>query len=69
MQCKYNPAYGFTPAVDGPSRLGAVRDRGWVIAEILGGKQPIYETRAANLRVAQAAMEEMPDFESEERVL
>ncbi|KAI4980427.1 hypothetical protein ZWY2020_020912 [Hordeum vulgare] len=51
-QRDYNSAYGLNPVSEGPSRLGSVRGRGRVIAEILGGKQPIYETRAANLRAA-----------------
>ncbi|KAI5022552.1 hypothetical protein ZWY2020_059282 [Hordeum vulgare] len=62
-QREYNSAYGLTLVSEGPSRLGSVRDHGRVIAEILGGKQPIYETPAANLRVAMA---EMPILEGEE---
>ncbi|KAE8793529.1 hypothetical protein D1007_31812 [Hordeum vulgare] len=67
-QHEYNSAYGLTPVSMAPSRLGPVRGRGQFIAEILGGKQPIYETPAANLRAAQAAMAEMPSLEGEERV-
>ncbi|KAI4972824.1 hypothetical protein ZWY2020_003749 [Hordeum vulgare] len=66
-QHKYNSAYGLTPVSKAPNRFGSVRGRGWFIAEILGGKQPIYEARAANLRAAQAAMAEMPSLEGEER--
>ncbi|KAI4996066.1 hypothetical protein ZWY2020_041164 [Hordeum vulgare] len=67
MQREYNSAYGLTPVSEAPSRLGSVRGRDRFIAEILGGKQPVYETPAANLRAAQAAMEEMPSLEGEER--
>ncbi|KAI4972806.1 hypothetical protein ZWY2020_003731 [Hordeum vulgare] len=66
-QREYNSAYGLNPVSEAPSRLGSVRGRGRFIAEILCGKQPVYETPAANLRAAQAAMEEMPSFEGEER--
>ncbi|KAI4973473.1 hypothetical protein ZWY2020_035734 [Hordeum vulgare] len=59
---EYNSAYGLTPIFEAPSRLGSVYGRGRVIAKILGSKQPIYETPAANLRVAQAAMAEMPSL-------
>ena len=65
-QREYNSAYGLTPVSEAPSRLGSVRGRGRVIAEILGGKQPTYETPAANLRAAMAVM---PGLEGEERVL
>ncbi|KAE8788196.1 hypothetical protein D1007_37799 [Hordeum vulgare] len=68
-QREYNSAYDLTPADDGPRRRSEVRVRGRVIADILGGKQPIYDTPAANLRAAQAAMAEMPSLEGEERVL
>ncbi|KAE8821028.1 40S ribosomal protein S5-1 [Hordeum vulgare] len=68
-QREYSSAYGLTPVSEGPSRLGAVRGRGRVTPEIIGGKQPIYETPAANLRAAQAAMAEMLGLEGEERVL
>ncbi|KAI5016728.1 hypothetical protein ZWY2020_006579 [Hordeum vulgare] len=68
-QREYNSAYSFTPVAKGPSWLGTVRGYGLVIAKILGGKQSIYETPVANLRVAQAAMAEMPGLEGEERVL
>ncbi|KAE8788237.1 hypothetical protein D1007_37723 [Hordeum vulgare] len=67
-QREYNSAYGFTPAADGPSRLGDLRCRGRVVAEILGGQLPIYDTPAANMRAAQAAHEEMDALQGEERV-
>ncbi|KAI4972994.1 hypothetical protein ZWY2020_008417 [Hordeum vulgare] len=65
-QREYNSAYGLTPVSRGPSRLGSVRGHGHgrVIADILGSKQPIYETHAANLPAAHAAMAEMPDLEA-----
>ncbi|KAE8793743.1 Endoglucanase 3 [Hordeum vulgare] len=68
-QCDYNSAYGLTPVSEGRSQLGAVRGRSPVIADILGSKQPIYETPAANLRAAQASMAEMTGLEGEEHVL
>lgn len=66
-QRECNSAYGLTPVSEAPSLRGSVRGRGWVIAEIPGGKQPIYETPTANLRAAQAAMAEMLSLEGEER--
>ena len=66
-QCEYNSAYGLTPISEAPSRLGLVHSRDRFITEILGGNQPTYETPAANLRAAQAAMEEMTSLEGEER--
>ncbi|KAI4980027.1 hypothetical protein ZWY2020_016780 [Hordeum vulgare] len=68
-QREYNSAYGLTPVVEGPSRCGEVRGRGRVIAEILGGKLPFYETPVVNMRAAQAAMVEMSGLEGEERSL
>ncbi|KAE8793381.1 hypothetical protein D1007_31965 [Hordeum vulgare] len=68
-QHEYNSAYGLTLAADGPSQLGKVRGLGRVIADILGGKQPIYDTPAANLQAPQVAMAKMPSLEGEERVL
>ncbi|KAE8816942.1 Endoglucanase 3 [Hordeum vulgare] len=49
-QREYNSAYGLTPVSEAPSRLGSVHGRGRFIAEILGRKQPVYETPAVNLR-------------------
>ena len=48
-QWEYISAYGLTPAGPELSRRGAVRDRGHVVAEILGGRLPVYNTPAANL--------------------
>ncbi|KAI5019031.1 hypothetical protein ZWY2020_043919 [Hordeum vulgare] len=56
---EYNSANGLTPISEAPSRLGSVRSRGRFIAEVLGGDLPTYETPAANMRAAQAAIEEM----------
>ncbi|KAI4979946.1 hypothetical protein ZWY2020_016699 [Hordeum vulgare] len=64
---EYNSAYGLTPISEAPSRLGSVRSRGRFVTEVLGGDLPTYETPAANMRVAQAAAEEMADLEGEER--
>ncbi|KAI4967315.1 hypothetical protein ZWY2020_028718 [Hordeum vulgare] len=66
-QREYNSAYGLTPISEAPSRLGSVRSRGRFIAEVLGGDLPTYKTPAANMRAAQAAMEEMASLEGEER--
>ncbi|KAE8815106.1 Endoglucanase 3 [Hordeum vulgare] len=66
-QREYNSAYGLTPISEDPSRLALVRGHGRFISEILGGNQPVYETPAANLRAAQAAMEEMRSLGGEER--
>ena len=68
-QHEYNSAYGLTPATNGPSRRREVHDCGWVIAEILGDRQPIYDTPVANMQAAQAAMAEMSSLEGEERAL
>ncbi|KAI4990594.1 hypothetical protein ZWY2020_038957 [Hordeum vulgare] len=64
---EYNSTYGLTPISEAPNRLGSVRSRGRFIAEVLGGDLPTYETPAANMRAAQAAMEEMASLEGEER--
>ncbi|KAI4976506.1 hypothetical protein ZWY2020_050113 [Hordeum vulgare] len=64
---EYNFAYGLTPIFEAPSRLGSVRSHGQFIAEVLGGDLPTYETPAANMRAAQAAMEQMASLEGEER--
>ncbi|KAE8809510.1 hypothetical protein D1007_13932 [Hordeum vulgare] len=66
-QHEYNSAYGLTPISEAPSQLGSVRSRGRFIAEVLGGDLPTYETRAANMRAALAAMEEMATLEGDER--
>ncbi|KAI5014843.1 hypothetical protein ZWY2020_056233 [Hordeum vulgare] len=64
---EYNSAYGLTLISEAPSRLGSVHSRGRFVAEVLGGDLPTYETPAANMRAAQAAMEEMASLEGEER--
>ncbi|KAI5007870.1 hypothetical protein ZWY2020_008918 [Hordeum vulgare] len=66
-QREYNSAYGFTPTANRPNRHGDVRGRGWVVAKILGGKLPIHDTPAANMRAAQATLDEMDALEGEER--
>ncbi|KAI5000375.1 hypothetical protein ZWY2020_004964 [Hordeum vulgare] len=66
-QHEYKSAYGLTPIFEAPSRLGSVRSHGRFIAEVLGGDLPTYETPAANMRAAQAAMEEMASLEGDER--
>ncbi|KAI4987154.1 hypothetical protein ZWY2020_019954 [Hordeum vulgare] len=64
---KYNSAYSLTPISEAPSRLESVRNRGRFITKVPGGDLPTYETPAANMRAAQAAMEEMASLEGEER--
>ncbi|KAI4972657.1 hypothetical protein ZWY2020_003582 [Hordeum vulgare] len=66
-QREYNSAYGLTPISEAPSRLGSVRGHGRFIAKVLGGDQPTYETPAANMRAAYAAMEEMASLDGDER--
>ena len=60
-------AVGGTPAPAGPSRLGAVQQRGVAIANLLGADRPIYATPAENIRAAQAAAKELNKFEGKER--
>ncbi|KAI5014695.1 hypothetical protein ZWY2020_056085 [Hordeum vulgare] len=64
---EYNSAYGLTLISEAPNRLESVRSRGRFVAEVLGGDLPTYETPAANMRAAQASMEEMESLEGEER--
>ena len=66
-QREMDRAVGGTPAPDGPSRLGTVRQRGMAIANLLGTDHPVYATPVENIRAAQAAAEELDKFEGEER--
>ena len=51
-------AFG-TSAPAGPSRVGVVKQRGAVIADMLGVDRPVYATPLENLRTAQAAVDEL----------
>ena len=43
---------GGSPAPTGPSRLGAVRQRGVAIANLFAADRPVYATPAENIRAA-----------------
>ena len=60
-------AVGGSPAPTGPSRLGTVRQQGAVIANLFGADRPVYAMPAENIRAAQAAEDELNNFEGEER--
>src|SRR4051812_46816955 len=62
-------AVGGSPAPTGPSRLGAVRQCGVAIANLFRVNRPVYATPAENIRAAQAAADELDNFEGEERHL
>ena len=59
-------AVGGSPAPAGPSRLGAVQQRSVAIASLFGNSCPVYATPAENIRAAQAAADELDNFEGEE---
>ena len=65
-QREMDRAVGGSPAPTGPSRLGAVRQRGAAIANLFGVDRPVYATPAENIRAAQAAADELDNFEGEE---
>ena len=58
---------GGSLAPTGPSRLGAVQQRGVAIANLFGADRPVYATLTENIRAAQAAADELDNFEGEER--
>src|SRR3954466_7045158 len=60
---------GGSPAPTGPSRLGAVRQRGADIASMFGANRSVYATPAEKIRAAQAAADELENLEGEERRL
>ena len=62
-------AVGGSLAPAEPSHLGAVRQRGVAIAKLFGANHPVYTTPAENIRAAQAAADELDNFEGEERRL
>nr|XP_040249329.1 serine/arginine repetitive matrix protein 1-like [Aegilops tauschii subsp. strangulata] len=66
-QREMHRAVGGTPAPGGPSRIGTVRQRSVAIASLFGADRPVYTTPAENIRAAQAAVEELDNFEGEER--
>ena len=68
-QREMDRAVGGSPALTGPSRLGAVRQRGAAIGNFFGANRPVYATPAENICAAQAAADELDNFEGEERRL
>ena len=68
-QREMDRAVGGSPALAEPSRLGAVQQRGVAIANLFGASRPVYATPAENIRAAQAAADELDNFEGEERRL
>ena len=68
-QREMDRAVGGSPAPIGPSRLGAVRQCGAAIANLFEANRPVYTTPAKNIRAAQAAADELDNFEGEERHL
>ena len=68
-QHEMDRAVGGSPAPTGPSRLGAVRQRGAAVANLFGADRPVYAMPAENIRAAQAAADELDNFEGEERRL
>ena len=63
-QCEMDRAVGGSLAPTRPSRRGAVRQCGATIADLFGAKRPIYATPAKNIRAAQAATDELKNFEA-----
>ena len=68
-QWEMDRAVGGSLAPVGPSRLGAVQQRGIAIASLFGASRPMYATPAENIRAAQEAADELDKFEGEERRL
>ena len=68
-QREMDRAIGGSPAPAGPSRLGAVQQRGVAIANLFGASRLVYATPVENIRAAQAAAGELDNFEGEERRL
>ena len=69
LPARDGPCCGGTPASGGPSRLGTVQQCGVAIANLFGASRPVYATPVENIRAAQAAADEMDNFEGEERRL
>ena len=68
-QREMDRAVGGSPAPTGPSRLGVVRQRGVAIANLFGADRPVYATPTENICAAQAAVDELDNFEGQERRL
>ena len=49
-QREMDRAVGGSPAPTGPSRLGAVRQRGAAVTNLFGADRPVYATPAENIR-------------------
>ena len=68
-QREMDRAVGGSPAPAGPSRLSAVQQRGVAIANLFGANRPVYATPVENIHAAQAATDELKNFEGEERCM
>ena len=68
-QREMDRAVGGSPAPARPSCLGTVQQRGVAIANLFGAGRPVYATPAENIQAAQAAADELDNFEGEERRL
>ena len=62
-------AVGGTPAPEGPSRLGTVRQCGATVASMFGAERPVYAMPAENIRDAQAVTDELDKCDGDERRL
>ena len=68
-QREMDPAVGGSPAPEGPSRIGSIRQCGATIASMFGTYRPVYATPAENIRAAQVAADELDKLEGEEHRL
>lgn len=66
-QREVNCAIGGTPAAGEPSHVGTVQQRGATIASMFGVDRPVYAMPTENIRVAQAAADELDHLEGDER--
>ena len=55
-----------TPAPEGPSRLGTIRQHGATVANMFGAERPIYATPAENIRADQAVTDELDKYDDDE---
>ena len=65
-QLERDAAYGFTPAVAGPSRVTDMHARGGAIGRALDAVPTVYVTPAKNMRAAQAAAVDLDQLTGEE---
>ena len=68
-QREMDRAVGGSPAPAGPSRLGTVQQRDVAITNLFWASRHVYATPAENIRAAQAAADELDNFEGEEHRL